>query len=124
MHGIAAAAGLVKPLGEIGDMARQFGRRDALLGESEAEQQRIDAPFFREQRANFLRAVPIEQEIGIGAEQVDVADAERQRRLEMPLGRREIAETGCGLGQHRQRPEAYLAALLRRPRSSTCRKSS
>ena len=90
-----------------------LGRADVLLGESQAQQQRIDAPFFGEQRADFLRAVAVEQEIGIGAEQIDIADAERQRLLKMPLGGRKIAETVCGLGQHSQRPEAYFAALSR-----------
>src|SRR6185436_19433155 len=78
-----------------------------------AQQQIVGLPPFLEQRADFLRASLLEQEISVSREQEVVAYAERQRLAEMPLGKDGLAEAPGEFRQPCQRPQADLGGRIR-----------
>src|SRR6185503_21302291 len=78
-----------------------------------ARQQVVGLTRLLEQRADFLRASLLEQEISVSREQEVVAYAERQRLAEMPLGKDGLAEAPGEFRQPCQRPQADLGGRIR-----------
>ena len=115
---IAALCGRVEARRQLGAPARRFRRAQRLGGDGRAQQQRIGTRAVLQQQQHVSRPALVEQQVGIGGQQVGVAGIQGQRVAVGGLGRDQTALALFGFGQSRQRPQALvgigIAVLLQR----------
>ena len=113
MYAIATQSGGREAGFQRRDMLAQFRRAKHCLGERQAQEQRIDPGFPSQQIAYFRRPLLVEQEVGVGPEQIDVLDAERERGAVVALGGGGIARARGDLREYAQRPLAQSGIGIR-----------
>jgi hypothetical protein len=77
VHAVAAAPRGIEAGLEQRDVLAERRGAESPLGQGEAEQQRVDPALVLEQVADLTGPIPVEQEVGVGAEQIGIALLER-----------------------------------------------
>ena len=92
MHAVAAAARRIEAGLQQRDVLAERRGAEPSLGQSQAEQQRVDPALVLEELEDLTRPILVKKEVGVGAQQIRIAPLERQRIAEVPLGRSDIAQ--------------------------------
>jgi hypothetical protein len=110
MHAVATAARRIEPCLQHRDVLAQRRVTEPLLSQGETQQQGIDPGLALEQRPRVGGAALVQQEIGVGAEQLWIAQVHGESCLEMRLRAAAVALLRGELGQDGERPDSDLGS--------------
>jgi hypothetical protein len=101
---------------------KRFSRlRQSRFRQRETQKQAVIAGIALEQRHDLRRAIALEQEIGVGAEQIGIARIERERGAEKRFGGDDVAPALRDFAGERGCPFGKIGAVARKCGRCQCR---